>query len=148
MGKIEDLIGQRVYYDTNIFVYIIEGFKEYESLLNSLFAMMENEEMTVITSELSLAEALVYPIANNIHADQELYKGLFSQDSPVEVYPVTRQILIQSAEHRALVGDKLPDAIHMATALLSGCQYIISNDTGLKPPSGLPVYTLSDLSVE
>jgi hypothetical protein len=51
----------RVYLDTNIFIYALEGYSTFRAVLTTLFEALDRHELAAITSELTLAEALVKP---------------------------------------------------------------------------------------
>jgi predicted nucleic acid-binding protein len=61
----------------------------------------------------------------------------------LDLVPVSRRILFQSAELRFVRRRdhgkklKLPDAIHLATAIQRGCRYFVSADTGIRLPAGI-----------
>jgi predicted nucleic acid-binding protein len=63
----------------------------------------------------------------------------------LEVVPVTREILIEAAGIRAQTGVKLPDAIHLSTAIVSGCASFLTNDKSLLSLRDLKVIYLSNL---
>ena len=42
-------------------------------------------------------------------------------------------------------GMKLVDSLHMATALQSGCEYLITHDKGIKPMEGIEIIQLSTI---
>ena len=58
--------------------------------------------------------------------------------------PITRALLIEAARLRASSRLKLPDAIHLATALQYECPVFLTNDTRIRPLPGLDVLYLSD----
>lgn len=55
------------------------------------------------------------------------------------------EILIAAAHLRAEHGLKLPDAIHAATAQLTHCERLLTNDARFKTLSGIEVILLSQL---
>ena len=59
MGLINQLKGKKVYLDTNIFIYILEDFPQYDALINEFIEGVENQEFSCFSSELTLAELLV-----------------------------------------------------------------------------------------
>ncbi len=63
----------------------------------------------------------------------------------LEVVPINRTILIESARLRSTTNLRLPDAIHVATAILSGCETFLTNDKRLEALSDLDVVVLSSL---
>jgi predicted nucleic acid-binding protein len=55
-------------------------------------------------------------------------------------------VLREAARLRATIaGLRAPDAIHAATALLSGCALFVTNDAGFKRVPGLPLVVLDDV---
>ena len=66
MGIVENIQGSRIYLDTNVFIYALEAYPEYELSLNSLFSAIDSGKLTAVTSELTLAEVLIKPMIDNI----------------------------------------------------------------------------------
>ncbi len=62
MGKLSATLGTRVYCDANVFIYALEGYAAYALLLQALLQAMDAHEITVVTSELTVAEVLVKPL--------------------------------------------------------------------------------------
>lgn len=54
--------GERVYLDTNVFIYAIEGYPDFVDALDEFFGSIEAGELRDFTSELTLAEVLVRPL--------------------------------------------------------------------------------------
>lgn len=91
-----------------------------------------------VTSELTLAEVLTSSDRANplpLSRRQEFLNAIVWNPT-VQLMPVTRDVLFKSAELRRTTNHKLPDAIHCATAALSGCEFLISNDLKMQrlPP--------------
>jgi len=134
---------RRIYFDSNALIYAIEGDDNISVLLHSLFAALRRRAKPAYTSELTLAEIL--PKANAIQ--RRSYFTLVLQSGLFELLPVTRSILIETADYRRnrarpsfdakLSMPKLPDAIHVVTATHAGCDTFISGDGGLKLPAGI-----------
>jgi hypothetical protein len=95
---------------------------------------------------LTLAEVLpkADPLRRRNYLELILYSGLF------DLYPVTRDVLMETADYRRVAGvsksnisgphtamPKLPDAIHVVTAVRAGCARILSFDRTLKLPEGM-----------
>ncbi len=68
------MIGKKVYLDTNIFIYAVEGYEEFSSELNLLFTQFDKEILQAATSELTLAEVLVKPMLDNEKEIQYIYE--------------------------------------------------------------------------
>jgi predicted nucleic acid-binding protein len=142
-GMIEGQQNPRIYFDANAFIYAIEGVDEVASLLHSLFAALRHRAGLACTSEFTLAEVL--PKANAVQ--RRSYFSLILHSGLFDLLPVTRDILIETADYRrshALESvdapgsmPKLPDAVHVVTAVRAGCNTFVSFDRGLKLPAGL-----------
>lgn len=143
MGLLSAIHGNRIYLDTNIWIYALEGFPAYAQELTELFTAIDQGNLFAITSELSLAEVLVKPIQNQNSSQQDLYKQALTSTQTLQVLPVQRDILIEASQIRAIINLKLPDAIHAATALKAQCSTFLTNDQRFQTVPGLPVVLLS-----
>lgn len=133
-----------IYLDTNIFIYALEGYSVFRPTLTALFESLDRQELTAVTSELTLAEALVKPLLDR-HAEREAaYLQVLQSSSSLLVVPVSRAVLIAAARLRA-EDLKLPDAIHVATAQLSTCSTSLTNDARIPSVPGLTIRQLSEL---
>ncbi|MUG97189.1 PIN domain-containing protein [Scytonema sp. UIC 10036] len=146
MGIIDAIQGNKVYLDTNIWIYALEGYPAYLQDLTQLFQKITQGDLIAVTSELSLAEALVKPFQNQNLTQQQIYKQFISNSQNLSVIPVSRDILIEAAQLRANVNIKLPDAIHAATAMLTQCSTFITNDQRFQSLPGISVVLLSQIS--
>ena len=61
----------------------------------------------------------------------------------INLTPTIQNTHIEAARIRANYGMKYPDALHVAAALLSGCNVFLTNDKGIKPVSGINVIQLT-----
>jgi predicted nucleic acid-binding protein len=143
--NLSDLAGQHLYLDANIFIYAMERHPDYVARVDRLFANIDAGGNTASTSEITLAECLVKPFADQDAERQRLYEAAISTRPHFGVVPVSRPILIYAAQLRAEQRLRLPDAIHAATALTSGCQTILTNDNLIRPIPGIEVIQLADL---
>ena len=64
MGILDRIAGRRTYLDVNLFIYALEGHPQYLSVVTDLFDAIDRGSLQAVTSELSLAEALVKPRAD------------------------------------------------------------------------------------
>ncbi|WP_298609926.1 PIN domain-containing protein [uncultured Thiothrix sp.] len=138
------IASRKIYLDSNIFMYALEGHELYAGVLQQLFHYIASEQIAVYTSDLTLAECLVMPLklANQPLAD--LYKMHLTSHAGLECLALSREVLMQAAQLRADLNIKLPDAIHVASALLSECDSLLTNDRGLRAPAHLKTLQLND----
>lgn len=145
MGLLESLEGDRIYLDPNVWIYALEGYSEFRSELTLLFEQMQAGTLTGITSELTLAELLVKPCRDQDLAQQARYKKAIANRQNFFIMPVLRDLLIDAAEVRAKIQLKLPDAIHVATALRTNCTTFLTNDRQIKKLTDISVVLLSEV---
>lgn len=146
MGLSNTISGSRIYLDTNIFIYAIEGYPEYQSILTSLFRLFDEGTYSAVTSELTLAEVLIKPMKENKKEIQQLYEELLRPSDVLTISTIDRQILIDAAKIRASSDAiLLPDAIHLASARNQNCSSFITNDKRLRKIDSFQVVILSEL---
>jgi predicted nucleic acid-binding protein len=61
MGELNSQLGRRVYLDTNIIIYAVEGYENHAARIKLVLRGMTEGEITAVTSDLTLAEVLVKP---------------------------------------------------------------------------------------
>ncbi|MDY6783451.1 MAG: PIN domain-containing protein [Cyanobacteriota bacterium] len=103
---------------------------------------IQEKEVRIISSELTLMEALVLPLRNRNRLLIDTYEQLFAR---VELVPISQTLLKRAAQLRATTRLKTPDAIHAATAQSSGCTLFLTNDRGFRNVPTLPVTILSEV---
>ena len=135
-----------IYFDTNVFIYSIEGHEKYYSWLEGLFKFVYQQNIQIVTSELTLAECLVKPVRDGNRAAIKAFKDYIKSNELMAVKSVSREVLIRSATVRSELGLKLPDAIHMATAMNQGCMTFVTNDRKLVTPKGMDRIYLRDVA--
>lgn len=136
----------RVYIDANIFIYAVEAEGEVAETSQAIIRLLENHAGVAVTSELTLAEVLARPEKLGNVLLKRAFLDLIVFREFVDLCPVSREILIDSARYRAVakpsapetVPDRrnfLPDAIHVVTAIQRGCSFFVANDTRIALPS-------------
>lgn len=121
----------RIYLDANA---LIDAVERQDSRLAETLANLDARGWVLLTSQMSLAEILVVPIKEERTELIAIYDDLLGPDRLVRTVPVDEAVLRESAALRARSNQKLPDAIHVATARLSRCSILLSSDKGLKLP--------------
>src|SRR5690349_1761253 len=118
----------RLYLDANILIYAFENTDAVSERLRNLLAAAASPRYRFLaTSELTLAEIVVAPLRKGDQRLIDIYESITIGNSFVHVGTVSREVLwlaaILRSKHRQL---RLPDAIHLATAMLFGCSYFLS----------------------
>jgi len=133
---------RRVYLDSMIFIYQLAKDARYSLFTNQLLQAIENKKMKAVCSSLLFAETLVPAFRANRIDLAEQTKLLFLSFPNLEILPVTNEISTLSAQIRAEYNFKTPDALHLATAFVSGCKIFITNDKALQKVRGIEVFVL------
>jgi len=135
MGLLNAIGGRKVYLDSNIFVYTVEDVTPWAEQTVAVLEAVDHGELTAVTSELSLAEALVKPFQLDHEEAIRAYRGIFQSRDSLTVVPITSEILLDAARLRGVwlrtaedSRPKLPDAIHAATARAESCEVLLTND--------------------
>ena len=139
------LAGSRVYIDTNILIYFLEKHPQWIAQVLPLFEMAAQGTTTLVTSELTVAEILVHPYKLGRADLATRYKRFLKDEGIVELIALSFDILDAAAATRAALGGTLADAMHVATATLSGCTAFVSNDAEIRLPPPATVITLRQL---
>lgn len=124
----------RLYLDTNIFILLFESGGNESSFLSALIKRRQKTiPSSFVTSELTHSELLVKPFREKNERLMRIYEHWTISNPILEVIPVSRSILNMAALLRAdYASIKLPDAIHLATAMNTGCRFVLSADERLK----------------
>ena len=132
---------RRLYIDTNVFARAFEASADLGGHVRDMLTRLRGQPGFAVTSELTLAE-LTAPInrpdAMPFEERKRLYFNLLVRSRFIDLQPVSRAVLIETSEFRRQAlskgrKPKLPDSIHVVTAMRSGCSYLMSNDAGMGP---------------
>jgi hypothetical protein len=88
MEILEELEGGKVYLDTNIFIYAVEAAAEYVAAVEALFGLIEDGAVSVVTSELTLAESLAKPFEVGRHDIAQVYETMLTPSTWLLVLPI------------------------------------------------------------
>ena len=130
-----------IYLDANVFIYFVEGESVVATAMRDLFACLVKYTTLAVTSELTLAEVLA-PLrrktALSLPLKRRLYLDLIMESGFVQLEPVSRNILIETASLRLSSACKLADAIHLVTATRTQCEFFMSGDSDTRRvPKGM-----------
>ena len=138
-----EILGHKLYVDTNVFIYSIEGEASKKKAIEDFFILVSNKVKFVITSELTVAECLVKPKRDSDINLENLYLDILVESENIFLKIVDINIWILAADIRAKYNFQLSDSVHIATAILNDCSFV-TNDKGLKNVEGLEILYLDD----
>ncbi len=139
------MAGQRVYIDTNVFIYFLSRHPTYfEASLVVINACAESR-IFGFTGDAAVAEVMVgaYKKADPTLAAR--FKLFFSQKNFLTIATHDGQTFDAAAQLVAKGGVKFIDALHMATAIQNQCVYFVTNDKGIQSGVHLKVLQLEQL---
>ena len=119
----------RVFWDTNLFVYLVEGEGERTEQVVALRQWMIEREDELLTSALTLGEVLVKPLERG---DEELMRRYEQAiGAGATVLPFDSRAAPKFAEIRRDRSIRAPDAIQLACASVARADLFITNDDRL-----------------
>ena len=127
------VLGQRVYLDSNLYIYVFEGVETYRTRMVELLSVIDSRDIVVIASELLFTEILPRPVKEGRQDLVERYLDLVRNTPRIHLVSVDRPVILRSVHLRAEFGLRSIDALHLATALVHGCETFITNDRRLGP---------------
>ncbi len=130
-GMTESAGELKIYLETNFFIRAVEGTLEAGASPRKLIELLKRRAGMAVTSEITFAEVLAppkRPDALPLQVKRRAYLDLLLWSGFIELVPVSRSILMETADVRAVSRLKLPDPIHLASAIQSKCGYFVSAD--------------------
>ncbi len=140
-----------VYFDANALIYGLEGTPDIAEPVITLLTALRARPGAATTSELVLGEVLApvrRPGATPVERKRRMYLNLLVFNTFFDLRPVTREIIIETAELRQVSTLKLVDAIHVVTAIQAKCRYFLWTDTDMRQlPHGMAQVTPTSAGV-
>ena len=148
--RLDVLRGAISYLDSNVLIYAFEGPAEDEQRrrLAGLFRDLEAGNARACASVIARTEVLVRPLRSGDTALTGWYQELLSGRGMLEVLAVNQTIADLAAELRVELRTlRVPDALHLATAIHNGCANFVTGDKNLAAAARrIRVLMLGDLS--
>jgi predicted nucleic acid-binding protein len=114
------------YVDSGIVMRIVEGDASRHAELRGRWDALRGKT----TSTLAIAECLVIPFRNRDQSLIDRYELAFSADD-LDRVAVSDVIASAAALIRARFNLKIPDSVHVATAIATGCECVLTTDADL-----------------
>jgi uncharacterized protein len=121
----------RVYWDTMLFIYWLEGNPQFGKRVNAIWSRMQERNDQLITGALALGEVFAgaYKLGANKERIQEVKAALESSVS--EVIPFTAETADVYGRIKGSLKIPSADAIHVACAATAGTDLFFTNDKHL-----------------
>jgi predicted nucleic acid-binding protein len=131
MGWVDQLHGSVVGLDTAPLIYFIEEHQTYLPLVRPFFEAVDQGKIQVVTSVLTLTEVLIHPLRRGDRTLADAYRRILLSANQVTTIRVSEAVAEEAAQLRSRYGLRTPDAIQLATAILSGARSFLTNDDRL-----------------
>ncbi len=119
----------RVFWDTNLFIYLFEDFGGFTSQVATLRSRMLTRGDELFTSAVTLGEILVKPMQKGDTKAVAYYQKLLA--TTASVLPFEEKAAVVYARLRGDRSLRPPDAIQLACAASAGVDLFITNDARL-----------------
>ena len=117
----------RIYWDTMLFVYLLELHPEFEPRVQHIAKTMAQREDTLVTSVFTIGEVLTGPYKKGAREAAVKIKAILGPPA-VEVLPFAADTAERYAQIRSAYRVKPADAIHLASAAIAGVNLFLTND--------------------
>lgn len=128
---------RRVYLDSAPAIYIVEQTTPFHAQVN---AQLTPDDWIVV-SQLTRMECRVLPIRLGDQARLKDFDEFFA-DFVDEIVPISEEVIDKATEIRAIYHYRPMDALHLAAAVVAGCEVFLTNDLRLAKFSEISVVTL------
>ena len=120
----------RVFWDTNLFVYLFEEYKDLSKRTIALRRAMLERGDQLLTSTMTLGEILVRPWQRGDHATCRKYEENLTRAAVVVPFDVKAARIYSTLRSGRTL--KPPDAIQLSCAAAAGVDLFITNDDRLE----------------
>jgi predicted nucleic acid-binding protein len=135
-------------FDTVALVYFVEKNPAYFDRMLFIMSQVDSGLVDGVASSIALTEVLIQPIRTGNIALAQSYETVLSDSENFQVMPISIRIARLAADMRARHNLKIADALHVATALESGCEAFLTNDLALKRITEIKVLVLDELELD
>jgi len=120
----------RIFWDSNLFIYLFEDNGDLSERVALLRAQMLKRNDELLTSTFTLGEILVKPIENGFHSLRRQYEDVLQSISTLIPLDVEAAAIYASIRQDRSI--KSPDAIQLACAAHARTDLFITNDGHLQ----------------
>src|SRR5438067_433741 len=110
----------RVFWDTNLFIYYIEGHPVFGLQVLTLYRECKSRRCELVTSSITLGEVLAHPLRTGRSDLVAQYKTLLQDSGTFSLVALTESCAEHYARIRAGLRLAQPDAMQIACAIDAG----------------------------
>jgi predicted nucleic acid-binding protein len=117
--------------DTAPIIYYLEDHPVYATLFAPLFAAIAAGRIQAVVSSVTLSEVLSGPLAAGKEALAAQYREVLCRSAGWQMHPVDEETAVTAARIRVRHGLRLPDAIQIATVIVTRSHALVTHDRRL-----------------
>ena len=141
------MYGKGVYIDTNVFIYFLDTDTPFFPVSALFFRAVASGNIIGHTGDAVIAETLVKPYKMGDAVVISKFKDFFYKKDFLSIHTHDSRMFDLASQISAQQSMKLVDSLHLATAIKSGCQYLITGDAGFKSVGGVQIIQLKDCTL-
>ena len=138
---------RRLYLDTAPLIYYFEEHSSYISKMDRVFGLIAASPLVAFSAVHILTEVMVKPLQTGNQALAGEYRDILVNSDAYTLVSITAPIAESAADLRARYNLRTPDALHVAAAISTGCDAMLTNDAQLKRVQELPILVLEELEL-
>lgn len=131
--------GSLVTFDTAPIIYYLQDHPQFAARFAPVFDAVSQGRIQVVISAVTLAEVMSGPLRDGNEVLASQYREVLSRSSGWQILPVDEEVAAEAARLRARYRLRLPDAIQVATAVLSRSYALITHDSAMAKISDIRV---------
>lgn len=131
--------GAIVTMDTAPIIYFLQDHPVFAPLYAPVFEAAEKGELGIVISAITLTEVLTGPLKAGDEVSAARFREALTRSPGWELVPVDEQVAAAAARFRAQYGLRTPDAIQIATTVVSRSHALITSDKGFRKVRGISV---------
>lgn len=137
--------GQKVFVDTAPLIYLVEDEGSRADKVAGFLDLSTRLGVLWVTSLVTYMEILVLPTRKGQRELAGKYRDFLTNSEQISLHPLDVCVADAAVELRARHGIKVPDAIQLATARVSGADIVLTNDRSWAAIPGPRVLCVDDL---
>lgn len=138
---------QRLYIETAPLIYYVEEHPTYIARMDAIIEALDNSNLKAVSSVITLTEVLNQPMKTGDKKLEQEYRDILVNSGSYQLVAINVEIAEGAARLRAKYGLRTPDALHVASAIHRSCDAFLTNDTGIKRVTELPILILDELEI-
>ncbi len=138
-------MGRLIAIDTDVLIYFYEDRKRLGDSAEKILRAIETGEVHGLFSSVGITELLTLPLREGRQDIVDYYRDDLYNFPHLRIVTVDAVIAEEAAKLRAMYNLKTPDALHLATAIITGAELFVTNDKALKRVKEIKIQLLSDV---